>query len=90
MERLQTNRHRGCVRVQSFEVLVKALVPLPDKWHGLTDIDLEALQVSLPDGTKVAFPVEAFARHCLLQGIDELTFLRSKLPQIERYEQCRP
>jgi 3-isopropylmalate/(R)-2-methylmalate dehydratase small subunit len=54
------------------------------------DIDLEALQVSLPDGTKVAFPVEAFARHCLLQGIDELTFLRSKLPQIERYEQCRP
>ncbi|MFI4890601.1 MAG: 3-isopropylmalate dehydratase small subunit [Steroidobacterales bacterium] len=54
------------------------------------DIDLEAKQVSLPDGTKVAFPIEAFARHCLLQGIDELTFLRSKLPQIERYEQCKP
>jgi lysyl-tRNA synthetase class 2 len=27
------------LRVQSFEVLVKALVPLPDKWHGLTDIE---------------------------------------------------
>ncbi|MFI4889613.1 MAG: 3-isopropylmalate dehydratase small subunit [Steroidobacterales bacterium] len=56
----------------------------------LLTIDLDAQQVSLPDGTKVAFPIEAFARHCLLQGIDELTFLRSKLPQIERYEQCKP
>jgi lysyl-tRNA synthetase, class II len=27
------------LRVTSFEVLVKALLPLPDKWHGLTDID---------------------------------------------------
>ncbi len=27
------------LRVQSFEVLVKALLPLPDKWHGLTDVE---------------------------------------------------
>jgi 3-isopropylmalate/(R)-2-methylmalate dehydratase small subunit len=53
-------------------------------------IDLEAQQVSLPDGRTAAFPIEAFARHCLLQGIDELAFLRDKLPQIERYEQCKP
>ena len=26
------------VRVEALEVLVKALVPLPDKWHGLTDV----------------------------------------------------
>ena len=27
------------IRVHELEVLVKALVPLPDKWHGLTDVE---------------------------------------------------
>jgi 3-isopropylmalate/(R)-2-methylmalate dehydratase small subunit len=48
------------------------------------------MRLTLPDGTQTAFPIEAFARHCLLQGLDELSFLRSKLPDIERYESCRP
>ena len=54
------------------------------------DIDLQAMRLSLPDGTKASFPLEAFARHCLLHGLDELSFLRSKLADIERYETCRP
>jgi 3-isopropylmalate/(R)-2-methylmalate dehydratase small subunit len=52
------------------------------------NIDLQALRLSLPDGTRASFPLEAFARHCLLHGLDELSFLRSKLPDIERYETC--
>jgi 3-isopropylmalate/(R)-2-methylmalate dehydratase small subunit len=54
------------------------------------DVDLEAARFTLPDGTAVAFPIEPFARHCLLQGTDELGYLRSKLPDIERYETDRP
>jgi 3-isopropylmalate/(R)-2-methylmalate dehydratase small subunit len=50
------------------------------------DIDLQTRRLSLPTGVSVAFPIEAFARHCLLNGIDELGFLRSKLESIERYE----
>jgi 3-isopropylmalate/(R)-2-methylmalate dehydratase small subunit len=50
------------------------------------DIDLESQRLSLPTGVAVAFPIESFARHCLLNGIDELGFLRSKLESIERYE----
>jgi 3-isopropylmalate dehydratase large subunit/3-isopropylmalate dehydratase small subunit len=50
------------------------------------DIDLEAMRLTLPNGTSVPFPIEAFARHCLLNGLDELGYLRSKLPEIERYE----
>src|SRR6202162_4331676 len=30
------------------------------------DIDLEAARLTLPTGVSVAFPLEAFARHCLL------------------------
>jgi 3-isopropylmalate/(R)-2-methylmalate dehydratase small subunit len=53
------------------------------------DIDLEAARLTLPTGLSVIFPVEAFARHCLLNGIDELGYLRSKLADIERYEAAR-
>jgi 3-isopropylmalate/(R)-2-methylmalate dehydratase small subunit len=53
------------------------------------DIDLEACRLTLPTGSSVAFPIEAFARHCLLHGIDELGYLQSKLPDIERYEAAR-
>jgi 3-isopropylmalate/(R)-2-methylmalate dehydratase small subunit len=53
------------------------------------DIDLARCVLSLPTGATVPFPIEAFARHCLLNGIDELGFLRSKLPEIERYEAAR-
>jgi 3-isopropylmalate/(R)-2-methylmalate dehydratase small subunit len=53
------------------------------------DIDLESLRLTLPTGTSVAFPVEPFARHCLLNGLDELGYLRSKLNDIERFEAAR-
>jgi len=35
-------------------------------------IDLEAATLTLPTGVTVPFPIEAFARHCLLNGVDEL------------------
>jgi 3-isopropylmalate/(R)-2-methylmalate dehydratase small subunit len=50
------------------------------------DIDLDASRLTLPTGASVVFPLEAFARHCLLNGIDELGYLRSRLPDIERFE----
>ncbi len=49
-------------------------------------IDLAAARLTLPTGAAVDFPIEAFARHCLLNGLDELGFLQSKLPDIQRYE----
>jgi 3-isopropylmalate/(R)-2-methylmalate dehydratase small subunit len=52
-------------------------------------IDLVTATLTLPSGTAVSFPIEAFARHCLLHGIDELAYLRGKLPDIERYEAAR-
>ena len=54
------------------------------------DIDLEATLLTLPTGVSVSFPLEAFARHCLLSGMDELGFLRGKLAEIERYEAALP
>jgi 3-isopropylmalate/(R)-2-methylmalate dehydratase small subunit len=53
------------------------------------DIDLERARLTLPGGVSVAFPLEAFARHCLLNGVDELGYLRGRLSDIERYEAAR-
>ncbi len=55
----------------------------------LVDIDLESRRLTLPNGASAAFPIEPFARHCLLNGLDEFGYLRSKLDDIERFEAAR-
>ena len=49
-------------------------------------IDLVAQAVSLPDGTRASFSIDPFARHCLMEGIDELDFLRAQEASIAAYE----
>ena len=49
-------------------------------------IDLESDSVRLPDGGTARFTIERFARHCLLNGIDELGYLRSLEDAIARHE----
>ena len=50
------------------------------------DVDLQSARLTLATGASVTFPIEAFARHCLLNGIDELGYLRGHIGDIERYE----
>jgi 3-isopropylmalate/(R)-2-methylmalate dehydratase small subunit len=50
------------------------------------EIDLASLRLTLPTGVSTSFPIEPFSRHCLLNGLDELGFLRGKLDDIERFE----
>jgi len=49
-------------------------------------VDLESCTLALPDGREVGFPLEPFARYCLMNGVDELGFLLSHMGDIERYE----
>ncbi len=49
-------------------------------------IDLAAQTVTLPDGRAVTFPIDAFARTCLLNGVDELGYLLDFEAQIDAYE----
>ena len=52
-------------------------------------IDVEAKTISLPDGTIVNFDLDGFARHCLLEGVDQLGFLQQHESQIEKFEESR-
>ena len=53
-------------------------------------VDVEACEVRLPDGKTVSFPIEPFARHCILEGIDQMGYLLQNLDQIEAFEANRP
>jgi 3-isopropylmalate/(R)-2-methylmalate dehydratase small subunit len=50
-------------------------------------LDVERTTLTLPDGTMVRFPLEGFARYCLLNGVDELGYLLSQNTAIAAYEQ---
>ncbi len=49
-------------------------------------IDLASETLLLPDGRKVAFPIDPFAKHCLLNGIDELGYIRQQEDAIAAFE----
>ena len=55
------------------------------QYHSI-DVDLENLQVLLPDGTAYSFYVDAFWRTCLLQGMDELELTLSHHDSITNFE----
>jgi 3-isopropylmalate/(R)-2-methylmalate dehydratase small subunit len=52
-------------------------------------IDLESNSITLPDGRAVEFAMESFARYCLLEGVDQLSFLQNATSAIEAYEDRR-
>lgn len=52
-------------------------------------IDVEASTVTLPNGDVATYPIDGFARYCLLEGIDQLGFLRKHTDAIEHFEENR-
>jgi len=50
-------------------------------------IDVAAATLTLPGGDTTEFPIDHFARFCLLEGIDQLGFLRMHEAEIRRFEE---
>jgi 3-isopropylmalate/(R)-2-methylmalate dehydratase small subunit len=53
-------------------------------------VELESQTLTLPDGTRAHFPIEPFAKHCLVHGLDELGFLLAEEGRIAEYESTHP
>ncbi len=53
-------------------------------------IDLASQTLTLASGRKVEFPVDGFAKHCLLEGIDELGYVLQQEPAIAAFEASHP
>jgi 3-isopropylmalate/(R)-2-methylmalate dehydratase small subunit len=52
-------------------------------------VDLAAQTLTLPSGRAVSFPVDEFARHCLLNGVDELGYILQNAAAIATFEKAR-
>jgi 3-isopropylmalate/(R)-2-methylmalate dehydratase small subunit len=50
------------------------------------EVDLPRERVVLPDGTAFSFPVDPFAKRCLVNGIDELGYILSFADRIAAHE----
>jgi 3-isopropylmalate/(R)-2-methylmalate dehydratase small subunit len=49
-------------------------------------IDIAGGFIELPDGGRFTFELDAFARHCLLEGVDQLGFLLKHEDAVAAYE----
>jgi 3-isopropylmalate/(R)-2-methylmalate dehydratase small subunit len=49
-------------------------------------IDLESQEISGPDGGTISFEIDAFKRHCLLNGLDDIGLTLEKGVNIDAYE----
>ena len=53
------------------------------------EIDLAAQQVIRHDGSSFSFEVDAFRKHCLLNGLDEIGLTLNEAEAIRAYEKGR-
>jgi 3-isopropylmalate/(R)-2-methylmalate dehydratase small subunit len=49
-------------------------------------VDLEAMEIRGPDGGAIAFELDEFRRHCLLNGLDDIGLTMEKAATIDVYE----
>ena len=49
-------------------------------------VDLPKQTLTLPSGKKVTFPIDPFAKKCLVQGLDELGYLQSHAGAVAAFE----
>ncbi|MDH3616364.1 MAG: 3-isopropylmalate dehydratase small subunit [Gammaproteobacteria bacterium] len=52
-------------------------------------INVEDAMLTLPDGRTTGFPIDSFAKYCLVEGIDQLGFLQQHLERITNFEEVR-
>jgi 3-isopropylmalate/(R)-2-methylmalate dehydratase small subunit len=76
----------GLLPVVLPEAVVDTLLAQP----GLRlQVDVAKRRVYWPDGEHVTFPIDAFAQTCLLEGVDELGYLRAQDAAITAFEERR-
>jgi len=56
----------------------------------VVSIDVVASTVTLSSGETLRYPIDAFARYCLVEGLDHLSFLQKHANAIRAFEEHRP
>ncbi len=54
--------------------------------NAVLTVDLEAQEITGPDGGKISFELDAFKRHCMLNGLDDIGLTLEKAGSIANFE----
>ncbi|MGB3816021.1 MAG: 3-isopropylmalate dehydratase small subunit [Shinella sp.] len=54
--------------------------------NAVLTVDLEAQEITGPDGGRIGFEIDAFRRHCLLNGLDDIGLTLEKAASIDSFE----
>lgn len=57
--------------------------------NAVVTVDLEKQKITGPDGGKIAFEIDAFRKHCLLNGLDDIGLTMEKAEAIGAFEDAR-
>ena len=83
----KTNRGELSIKVEKWEMLSKSLQPLPDKWHGLTDIEKRYrqryLDLIVNPHSKNVFKTRAKCISFIRKWLDERNFLEIETPILQ-------
>lgn len=86
-EVFQTRTGEVTVRVQGFAMLAKSLLPLPEKWHGLTDVDIRYrrryLDLIVNPEVKPVFEARAKTLRAIRSFLDNHGFLEVETPVLQ-------
>lgn len=80
----------GLLPIVVDEAVHRKLLDLADTPGTELKVDLPTQTVTLPNGEEASFPIDAFSKHCLLNGIDQLGFLLNEEDAIAAFERSRP
>ena len=83
----KTNKGELSIKVSKWEMLSKSLQPLPDKWHGLTDIEKRYrqryLDLVVNPQSKNVFKIRAKSISMIRRWLDERNFLEIETPILQ-------
>ncbi len=84
---LRTRTGEPTVAVKHFVLLSKSLQPLPEKWHGLSDVDTRYRQryldlISNPE-TKLTFKIRSQVINAIRQYLNERDFIEVETPVLQ-------
>jgi 3-isopropylmalate/(R)-2-methylmalate dehydratase small subunit len=55
--------------------------------NAIFTVDLEALEITAPDGTVISFEIDPFRQNCLLGGLDDIGLTLQKSEKISAFEE---
>ena len=83
----RTDRGELSIKVHTWKMLTKALQPLPDKWHGLSDVEKRYrqryLDLIVNPQTRKTFRMRALTVSAIRRWLDERGFLEIETPVLQ-------